>query len=216
MKNHRYYNTESYGNTQLLKTRELYITLVKRHFERPDIAKKWNIPNSEVSENAFKYKVNNVTETKLAEFGFKMLHKILACPANLKKWKIIDNSDCSLCLIEDDIKHLLVNCRISEFAWQIVFNVLEIDAETCEHVVLFGHSDKDKNAIIVNIAYFIYKYWILQNNEHKSKDIVTFKRFLQHELELKIKIYKVMKSHSTYAIESMKNILLCMKSIKIK
>jgi hypothetical protein len=78
----------------------------------PDMQKKWSMNHAE-SQSAFTLKVKMIKEVKLSEFGFKILHKILACPANLKTWKIKENDECTMCKQKDDIKHLLVDCQIA-------------------------------------------------------------------------------------------------------
>jgi len=186
-------NISNYGNglhAYELKTKKIYIELVKRHFEKPNIATKWNVADSQVTRNAFILKVKSITETKLAEFGYKVLHKILACPANLKIWKITDCDECSLCMTKDDINHLLIDCRVSKFIWKCVFNNLELELDDCKEIVLFGHKNKNKNYIVSLIAYLIYKYWILQNKNGKSKDISTLKYFMQNELTFRLRVYK--------------------------
>ena len=46
--------------------------------------------------------IENVIDIKLSKFGFKVLHKILACAANLTKWTIIENVECQMCSVRDD------------------------------------------------------------------------------------------------------------------
>lgn len=201
-------------NTYPMKTRDLYVKLMRRHFEPPDIERKWNINNSMVTQSAFIHKVKWIPETKIAEFGFKVLHKILACPANLKKWKITDNDDCSLCTTKDDIRHLLVDCLISRFVWKSVFDVLEINLENCEQVVLFGHTDRIKNIVISQIAYLIYKYWILQNKKKIAKNITTFKPFIQNEIACKLKVCEMINKQNKYIHSATNNLKQIMTALR--
>ena len=46
---------------------------------------------------ALKQKIYNVKDFKLKEFNFKVIHRILSCEINLKKWKLQDHDKCIEC-----------------------------------------------------------------------------------------------------------------------
>ena len=191
-----------------LVTKEMYKVMLKRCFEKPDLNKKWNVTGT-VAQNAFSHKVKNVIEIKLSEFGFKVLHKILACAANLKKWKIIENDECQMCSVRDDIEHLLIDCVIAKYIWQIVFPILQLNYMKCNEVVIFGQEDKMKNHIISLIAYILYKYWLRQNQRGKAKSLIDFKCFITYELSYRIKIYNAMKNNYCTIENTLREITNC-------
>ena len=59
---------------------------------------------------AFTKKVVLEKEIKLKEFNYKLLHGILPCNANLKKWRIKVNEGCDVCGLPQTIEHLLFSC----------------------------------------------------------------------------------------------------------
>ena len=46
---------------------------------------------------ALKQKIHNVKDFKLKEFNLKVIHRILSCEINLKKWKLQDHDKCFEC-----------------------------------------------------------------------------------------------------------------------
>ena len=58
--------------------------------------------------NVFTSKVILEKEIKLKEFNFKLLHGILPCNDNLKKWKIKHSSDCDVCGIKQSLEHFVI------------------------------------------------------------------------------------------------------------
>ena len=50
-------------------------------------------------------------EAKLKEFDFKLLHGILPCNRNLKKWKLRWDDKCDVCSLSQSIEHLLLECK---------------------------------------------------------------------------------------------------------
>ena len=49
----------------------------------------------------FYNKVFKIKDQKLAEFNFKVFHKILPCSKNLKKWKKQEFDECEVCHTTD-------------------------------------------------------------------------------------------------------------------
>ena len=63
-----------------------------------------------VTRIAFVKKLLKEPEIKLKEFNFKILHGILPCNSNLKKWKIRSVDVCDVCNQIQTIEHLLYGC----------------------------------------------------------------------------------------------------------
>ena len=71
-----------------------------------------------VTRNAFVKKLLKEPEIKLKEFNFKILHGILPCNSNLKKWKIRSVDVCDVCNQIQTIEHLLYGCCYVKPLWQ--------------------------------------------------------------------------------------------------
>ena len=69
---------------------------------------------------ALKQKNYNVKDFKLKEFNFKVIHRILSCEINLKKWKLQDHDKCIECGNQHSILHLLYECPNSGILWRLV------------------------------------------------------------------------------------------------
>ena len=81
-------------------------------------------------ECIFSRRVNLEREKKLQEFNFKVLHNILPCGTNLKKWRIVDCSSCDICHMEQTMLHLLYECKYVNHVWNHVSNVLGWNVES--------------------------------------------------------------------------------------
>ena len=85
------------------KSREFYGKLV--NIKRNIIESTYMCPNlhhmctlSDISvECAFRNQLCSGVEIKLKEFNFKVMHGILPCNSNLKKWKLKESDVCDIC-----------------------------------------------------------------------------------------------------------------------
>ena len=62
-------------------------------------------------------KIKTCKDLRLAEFNYKVLHFILPCLDNLKKWKIVDNNLWPLYQVKHDVIHLLYFCKKAKAVW---------------------------------------------------------------------------------------------------
>ena len=91
----------------LTKSKQAYQMLLKNKLELiscmslylSDYCTKVNIS----LEEAFQEKLCNEKEIKVKEFNFKIMHNILPCNYKLYKWKKIDNYNCDVCGIKQDM-----------------------------------------------------------------------------------------------------------------
>ena len=68
---------------------------------------------------AFQCQLCNKGENVLQEFNFKVMHNILPCNVNLKRWHIVDDATCDLCVESQTIEHLLFSCSRATAMWQL-------------------------------------------------------------------------------------------------
>ena len=63
-------------------------------------------------------------DTKLVQFRFKLLHKIIPNKILLHRWKFDDNPLCNVCHIQETYKHLFVKCNPMMNVWKQICNWL--------------------------------------------------------------------------------------------
>ena len=62
-------------------------------------------------------KIVKISDRKLAEFNFKMIHDILPCNVNLVRWRKANDKQCRLCKVDETIVHLLYKCKYAHQIW---------------------------------------------------------------------------------------------------
>ena len=97
------------------KSKIYYDILIERNFEPPISMTKWNLEIG-LTETDFKLSLvcarMSTKDTKLLDFNFKLIHRILNNNYNLNKWSIKESPNCELCSESyiDDTIHALVDC----------------------------------------------------------------------------------------------------------
>jgi hypothetical protein len=136
----------------------------------------------------FKCKVDNVPEIKLKEFNFKVLHGILACNYNLKKWRLRDDDFCDICNESQTIKHLLYECQYVKPLWRKVAAFCDIDID---FMLLLGCDiDNVYNDMISLICFLVYKEWLVLSLDNKSRIYPLVLKYYKEELNLRLAIYR--------------------------
>ena len=72
------------------KIKDYYAMLISKTKEKSFIEKHWDniFPNKPTWQEIWSTRVKTQTDNKLAEFHFKLIHRILPCQENLYKWKL--------------------------------------------------------------------------------------------------------------------------------
>ena len=109
----------------LSKSKPFYVLLKNKIQNIEDCRTKFLVPYCSNVDAIYVYirKAVSEKEIKLKEFNFKVLHGILDCHVNLKRWKIKDNDECDVCRLPQTIEHLLFTCRYVAPLWRIVDTV---------------------------------------------------------------------------------------------
>ncbi len=142
------------------------------------------INKTEITEteihNSYLARIFQIKDHKLAETSFKILNNILPCNKHLFKWGKSKSPLCYFCKIEENISHLLFDCKNSKLIWNQVSNILNI--EITHNMVLFGTDlDRSLNHVFLIIIYYIYKEFLVYSFEKKERiplSIVHFKYYL--------------------------------------
>ena len=137
---------------------------------------------------AFVKKLLKEPEIKLKEFNFKILHGILPCNSNLKKWKVRSVDVCDVCNQIQTIEHLLYGCCYVKPLWQRINAVFGINVSYRQILGLDEHFIFDCIATIV--SFLVYKEWLLLSLEHKKRNSNIVLEFIKQELRLRLKIYE--------------------------
>jgi len=130
-------------------------------------------------------------EKKLKEFNFKLLHGILPCGINLKRWKIRNSSICDVCDQEQSIMHLLFECRYVHKLWEIVNRALGWNV--AQYNIVCGSTSscfKIDNIIITVICFLIYKEWLVLSLEDKGRSQTLNLNLIKNELGTRKSIYE--------------------------
>ena len=99
---------------------------------------------------------------EISEFNYKLLHGILNNNAYVSKWNKDVSPLCEICKDEENIEHLLIDCKIIKTIWEKVSSFLKFDI-TWKIIVLGFYAEvSDKTLLLNNLIAFItfsmYKY----------------------------------------------------------
>jgi len=107
-------------------------------------------------------------ETKLKEFQFKLIHRIVVAKKELHRYGIKADDDCLYCGERDSIDHTFLNCRFVKIFINYVIDWFKAAnnskfAPTIEEKlfgIISGQKEKEKlkksNYMILVMKYFIY------------------------------------------------------------
>ena len=144
--------------------------------------------NVDDSVHVFTKKVLLQKEIKLKEFNFKLLHGILPCNKNLKRFRIKDSEQCDVCNSPQTIQHLLFNCHYVKPLWRVVESLCNIQVGF--EVILGVHDSSDYDNLITVVSFLIYKEWLVLSFENDSRSKTIILQYFKNELSTRLKIYE--------------------------
>ncbi len=178
------------NDNKTINTKFFYIRLIKQLQEKSYMEDFWNktfdmeIPFKEV----YTKKILDIKDKKLAETNLKMIHGILPCAVNLKRWKKKRNDKCDICNSTETISHLIYECQYARIIWSKVEKAL--NSTINPYNVILGHNlAQNTNMIISLIAYLIYKEWVNMSLNNKQRQKTPNMMRYACELEYKKQIY---------------------------
>ena len=128
-------------------------------------------------------------EIKLKEFNFKLLHGILPCNKNLKRWRIKESEQCDVCNMPQTIEHLLFKCYYVKPLWRVVESLCNIRVSF--EVILGVHDSNDYDNLMTVVSFLIYKEWLILSLDNKSKSRNMVLQHFKEELLTRLKIYEL-------------------------
>ena len=178
------------------KSKFFYDIIIRKHVETPTAQCYWerslNVQKSKWKD-IYINKIVLIKDKKIAEFNFKLLHRILPCRYYLHKWNPRITETCPFCGQIESIEHLVFFCNRIQAIWNVVGNALNCKIRI-KHI-LFGFPYADIAVVeycISIIAYFIYKTWLLFNLEYNDDGYKNCNLMakIKNELTWKIEILK--------------------------
>ena len=120
--------------------------------------------------NIYNIKIRQMPIVKLAEFNYKILSGTLPCGHVLSKWKSNIPSECVVCHVKEDMRHMLFDCSKVNSIWKNVGNIMHVNLQW-KHIVIGYFLDQNNTTKTLNwlcclMAYSIFK----SNNWCKWKD----------------------------------------------
>ncbi len=146
-------------------------------------------------EKAFEYQINwnsvyqnqvwQIKERKLGEFNYKLLCNILYTKDRISKFnKEVDNK-CKFCNQIQNVKHLLYDCPRVENLWKSVGAIIKLNIKYKHLIVgsvVCNETTKYRNLLISYIAYGVYKFWIMAENNKINFNTDSLHHFIKKDL----------------------------------
>ena len=194
-----YINESSY-KLDCLNNKTIYNILIKRIATTPTALHRWidEFPFLSDTDFARFFQLPNLvaTDTKMQVFQFKILHRIIPCKLNLKRWGISEHDVCNTCGIIETIEHLFFYCNDAQNLWKRIEywiqNTLDIHIHLSVVGVLFGVPFQKNDPILLSINHiilvakrYIYKTKLENHSNHLNQSLFS----LNDLNELKSSIY---------------------------
>ena len=180
-------------SAQNMKSKFYYSLFVNMKFQKPLYENKWkkcfNVNNASFAD-IYTTKIGNMYEKRISEFNYKLLHGILNNNVYVSKWNKDVSPLCENCNTNEDIKHLLYECRIVKSIWEKINSYLKFDISWKTIVLGYYNEINEKTTFLNNfisfVCFCIYKYKMkcrIQNEAMLEQSLVnTLKKelLIQH------------------------------------
>jgi len=160
-----------------------YQILVSKKFCRPYIEKTWKKEfiiciDSVTWKEIYIRACSSMSDKKLCEFRFKLLHNLLICNSKLYKWKCTTSYSCNYCNEVETTRHQIYDCAEKHCFWQKVGETLNVSIKWKHLVLGFDDSNmigRTRNLICSIIMYTMYLhcYKVKEGNTQPLKDYLV-------------------------------------------
>ncbi len=144
----------------------------------------------DICKQAIINKILNISEIKIKEFNFKMLHYTLVCKNYLSKFKQDIDKNCEVCKEPDRIEHLIFYCSLANQIWKKV-EIIVANKIYLKDIVL-GIGQNPIDYIYSLIAFSIYKYWLQCQDNKEERIYRKLQTMISIEFENRLKMLKVL------------------------
>ncbi len=136
-------------------------------------------------QNMYMTRIWKQTDRKLAEFNYKIICNILSNRALISKWNRNINENCPFCGIKQTTRHLLYDCPRVQNLWTLVGSILKLDIKY-KHIILgtlqLNETTITRNLVISYIAYGLYKFWVMSENQKVNFNQDSLHNFIRKDL----------------------------------
>ena len=134
-------------------------------------------------------KIKMCRDLNVAQFNYKVLHLILPCLSNLKKWNIVTDSQCPLCCVKHDIIHLLFFCNKAQVIWSYITVKFNINLSLYD--IICGYEDDPSFSFFISLSSFlIYKEWLTLYKDTSNWTNSDILKFVKCNMKTKLETYK--------------------------
>ncbi len=174
------------------KSKYFYERLISNYY-KPMLLTKWsvelatNIPDK-LRREIFKRNIS-INDKIISTFKYKVISRILACGYLVSKWDPTCKAMCEICDEKDDIVHLLYKCEIAKDTWSKVGAIIG-HVPTKFEVIMIMREDHELHLAIANIAYILYKYWLVCKDTNTRRSLPHFRVYLKNEMINRKTVYK--------------------------
>ena len=187
------------------KSCDFYKLLIKQLCKKTHMEKHWNnlFPDRPAWRTFYEKRIKNIGYKKLADFHFKLIHKILPCQENLYRWKMADTNKCRLgCPDIENYNHLFISCPNLHSLTTHIENIMKnlgFSVKISMKTLIFGYkltynAYTDVNKLISHIFYTIYKYWL------KNDRSINLKGWVFSQLKQLKSVYYYTKDNSFFLL----------------
>ena len=177
-----------------LKAKDYYNILTKKIKKRTHNENYWNniFPDHPIWEKVYIARIKQQPIKKLADFNYKLIHRILPNQENLCYWKISNSNKCRFgCEAIENYDHLFINCpRLSELKLKVeqILQQLGISVKLTLKTLIFGYKTvypayNHLNRLLTHIFYAIFKFWV------KNEPNIEIKHWIFCELDYWKRVY---------------------------
>jgi len=142
----------------------------------------------EVWGDIYQLKCHSLYNVRLCMFNYKILTNSLPSPIQLNKWNKDINKDCELCMVPDNIVHVISECIIVRDVWKTIEKNLRCKLKT-SNIILGINACRDstnickpKEEIVSYIAYFLYTYKMNCKNKKSIYSKGNLKSYIINQL----------------------------------
>ncbi len=135
--------------------------------ERSYMEKKWaRMLSKDIAESQWRKiyscRIHSLSDNKLKEFMYKLIHNLIPCREMLVKWKKAIDIKCPICNEPETVKHVYFDCPCIGNVWQAIGCKLNIEITWTK--VIMGYLvdipiHRARNLLFTVLLYARYKMW---------------------------------------------------------
>ena len=134
-----------------------------------------------------------VSENKLAQLNFKIMHGILVCGNYLSKFVNNMNRNCLFCNQQATIVHMLFKCEAVTHIWDTIKTILGININVKEIILGFRGNNNDQldiNTCITLVKFAIYKFELKCFSNQAIKNVQHLEFYVTTQIANHMSIYE--------------------------